>query len=516
MITFPNSPFRPVPPRFSLLSRISSSTPRNSRRSLMISLTSASVAVVFIVYLIVSTKTSHSTRFGIVIDAGSSGTRIHVFGYNNERGDFPLLDLDRTAVMRVSPGLSSYVEEPERAGDSLVELLEFAKGKVEKDLRRETEVRLMGTAGLRMVDGGVREKILESCRRVLRESGFRFRDDWATVIPGSDEGIYAWVAANYALGSLGGDPQKTTGVIELGGASAQITFVSDEPLPPESSHELKFQETTYKLYSNSFLHFGQNTAYKSLHEMLTSEESAKERKFIDPCAPKKNSEIVEPLRPATGAFRSKLEYQPVIHAGNFSDCRSAILMLLQKGKENCLYQQCNLGLAFVPELHGSFLATENFFFTSKFFGLGATSTLSDLALAGKQFCEGDLLKLKEKYNNLDEEDLSRYCFSSAYIVALLHDSLGISLGERRIEFANQVGDTQIEWALGAFLMQRVATDLHHANWITSVVRNDFVLLLLVVSTLLVFSTWLVSKWRRPELKTIYDLEKGRYIITRVS
>lgn len=39
---------------------------------------------------------------------------------------------------------------------------------------------------------------------------------------GTDEGSYAWVAANYALGTLGGDPQETTGIIELGGASAQV------------------------------------------------------------------------------------------------------------------------------------------------------------------------------------------------------------------------------------------------------------------------------------------------------
>ena len=32
----------------------------------------------------------------------------------------------------------------------------------------------------------------------------------------------AWVVANYALGSLGGDPLHTTGIVELGGASAQV------------------------------------------------------------------------------------------------------------------------------------------------------------------------------------------------------------------------------------------------------------------------------------------------------
>jgi hypothetical protein len=43
-----------------------------------------------------------------------------------------------------------------------------------------------------------------------------------TSFTGLDEGIYAWIATNYALGRLGGDPNKTVGIIELGGASAQV------------------------------------------------------------------------------------------------------------------------------------------------------------------------------------------------------------------------------------------------------------------------------------------------------
>ena len=57
--------------------------------------------------------------------------------------------------------------------------------------------------------------------------------------------------------------------------------------------------------------------------------------------------------------------------------------------------------------------------------------LSDFMLAGKQFCGADWVDLKKKYHALDDEDFPRYCFSSAYIVALLHDSLGISLDNDR-------------------------------------------------------------------------------------
>lgn len=37
--------------------------------------------------------------------------------------------------------------------------------------------------------------------------------------------MYAWIAANYALGTLGDDSQDTTGIIELGGASVQVSCI---------------------------------------------------------------------------------------------------------------------------------------------------------------------------------------------------------------------------------------------------------------------------------------------------
>ncbi|KAE8784662.1 Nucleoside-diphosphatase mig-23 [Hordeum vulgare] len=106
--------------------------------------------------------------------------------------------------MRVSPGLSSFAADTARAAESLRPLMEFAKEKVGGEgAAVTTEVRLMATIGLRLLEESVREAILVSCTNALRASGFRFEDSWAKVIPGSDEGVDAWVAANYALGTLG-------------------------------------------------------------------------------------------------------------------------------------------------------------------------------------------------------------------------------------------------------------------------------------------------------------------------
>lgn len=125
-------------------------------------------------------------KYGIVIDGGSTGTRIHVFGFELDGGGRPVFDFGKNGLgaMRVSPGLSSYAEDPNRAGGSLVELLEFGKSRVPKEHWGDTEVRLMATAGLRRLELRVQEAILESCRRVLRVSGFQFRDSWASVITG--------------------------------------------------------------------------------------------------------------------------------------------------------------------------------------------------------------------------------------------------------------------------------------------------------------------------------------------
>ncbi|KAB1208056.1 putative apyrase 6 [Morella rubra] len=463
--------------------------------------------------------------------------------------------------MRVNPGLSSFADDAYGAGASLKELLDFGKGRVPREHWGQTEIRLMATAGLRLLEPKLQDRILESCRQVLRSSGFKFRDEWASTITGSDEGIYAWVVANYALGTLGGDPLQTTGIIELGGASAQVTFVSSESIPPEFSQAIRFGNTTYNLYSHSLLHFGQNVAFDSLREALVSgdlnlgiikekwmsrgagwgyffklsaltkmdseslvlpkvTESVQKGIVIDPCAPKGYSHNVESWKLSPGSLEEKNRYLATLHSeGNFSECRSAALMLLQKGKEKCSYQSCYIGSTFIPKLQGKFLATENFFYTSKFFNLGPRAFLSELMMAGQQFCGEDWSKLKKKYHSLEEEDLLRYCFSSAYIVALLHDSLGVSLDDERIGVANQVGNIPLDWALGAFILHSAANlDLEHPSWIANIISGESPTLLsiIAISVVLMFAAWSVSKWRKPQLKTIYDLEKGRYIVTRIN
>ncbi|VVA91283.1 unnamed protein product [Arabis nemorensis] len=401
-----------------------------------------------------------SPRYSVVIDGGSSGTRVHVFGHRIESGK-PVFDFGggNYASLKLSPGLSAYGDNPDGASVSVTELVEFAKGRVPKGMLKESDIRLMATAGMRLLEANVQEQILEVTRRVLRSSGFKFRDEWASVISGSDEGIYAWVVANHALGSLGGDPLQTTGIVELGGASAQVTFVSSEYVPPEFSRTISYGNVSYNLYSHSFLHFGQDAAHEKLLESLhnSAANSTEEGIVTDPCTPKgyildKNSH-----KDLSGFLTEESRFTSSVQAaGNFSKCRSAAFAMLQEGKEKCPYKHCSIGSTFTPNLQGSFLATENFVHTSKFFGLGEKDWLSEMILAGKRFCGEDWSKLKAKYPTFKDENLLRYCFSSAYILSMLHDSLGFDLDDERIGFADKEGeDIPLDWALGAFILNTV-------------------------------------------------------------
>ncbi|XP_014520984.1 probable apyrase 6 isoform X1 [Vigna radiata var. radiata] len=467
-----------------LFARNPKSAPSRSLSSVLLLI--LGLSFLFLLSYCAFSHSESSFRYRIIVDGGSTGTRVHVFKYRSGRALH--FGKEGLASMRVNPGLSAFSEDPVGAGGSVSKLVEFAKGRIPRVCWGETEIRLMATAGLRMLDSEVQERILESCRKVLRNSGFKFMDHWASVITGSDEGVYAWIVANYALGTLGGDPLDTTGIVELGGASAQ------------------------------------NAAHDSWKEGLVSgkfglaSQSLQERLRIDPCTPTGYSYSAESLKLPPSSESEKVRYLSTVQTmGNFSACRSAALMLLQKGKESCSHQHCDMGSTFIPYLRGNFLATENFYHTSKFFGLRPKAYLSKLITAGQEFCGEDWLRLKEKYVSHNEEDLLRYCFSSAYIVALLHDSLGIALDDERVKVANQVGSIPLDWALGAFILQTTAdADIQNHNWIATIFSDESPTLLSIIGFLLVLLTaWSISRWRKPQLKTIYDLEKGRYIITRI-
>lgn len=90
----------------------------------------------------------------------------------------------------------------------------------------------------------------------------------------------------------------------------------------------------------------------------------------------------------------------------------------------------------------------------------------------------------------------------------------------RIQYASEVDSIPLDWALGAFILQSAADlNVENYDWLSPVIGGEssshlhfFFGIFLVV----VLVSWILLRRKNPQLKTIYDLEKGKYITTRIS
>ena len=218
-------------------------------------------------------------QYALMIDAGSTGSRIHVYKFNN-CGPSPVYEYE--TFVQKHPGLSAFAGRPEEAAQSLDSLLDVAMRTVPEQLRRCTPVAVKATAGLRLLGAEQSGEILEAVRRRIG-SAYPFplaAQDPVAIMDGRDEGVFAWVTANYLMDTIRADSPSTAApyaVLDLGGASTQIVF---EPVfdaaavdmhEGDHRYELRFggpAGKTHVLYQHSYLGYGLMRARKSVHRLV--------------------------------------------------------------------------------------------------------------------------------------------------------------------------------------------------------------------------------------------------------
>lgn len=276
-----------------------------------------------------------------MIDAGSTGSRIHVYKFNN-CGPSPMFEYEVFKQRR--PGLSDYSGRPQEAAQSLDELLDEAMKIVPESLRSCTPVAVKATAGLRLLGPQQSAEILDAVRRRLEEKyPFSLQDiDSVMIMDGKDEGVYAWITANYLLNTIRSDsPADRTSyaVLDLGGASTQIVF---EPWfsKPDSSleegehkYQLKFGGKTRTLYQHSYLGYGLMKARESVHRLVEFMGSMRKpvgsarTSISSPCLAQGMSKVVEIVDEDDKARNVTMAGEDV---GSFDACNRVIELVMAK------------------------------------------------------------------------------------------------------------------------------------------------------------------------------------------
>ena len=228
-------------------------------------------------------------QYALMIDAGSTGSRIHIYKFNNCRSGTPTFEYE--VFKMTQPGLSYYAGHAEDAAGSLDVLLDEAMRVVPEEMRMCTPVAVKATAGLRLLPGTQSAEILEAVgKRIGEVYPFKLvegRDGGGGVVimDGKDEGVYAWITANYLMGTIkeGEDSDDEDGpeggsttyaVLDLGGASTQIVFEpvfeKEEGAMEEGEHkyDLKFAGRNHVLYQHSYLDYGLMRARVHVHRLV--------------------------------------------------------------------------------------------------------------------------------------------------------------------------------------------------------------------------------------------------------
>jgi apyrase len=407
--------------------------------------------------------------YSIVIDAGSKGSRLVIFKWQPEVAtprksiQIPLT----VGLKSINPGLAGSALDPSGVKQPLKELIDFATETLKPlaPVHHLIPLYLKATAGLRDLIPTARDAVMKSTIDFLSNyAPFNFDPTHALVISGEEEGAYAWLSVNALKGNLGYDRgESTVGVIDVGGASVQVSFV-----PEESHYVLQncypislTDQSTYRLYAKSYLHYGMVEANRRLASHIITENILK----VDSV-----SEIVNPcfyqgmtFSPdfATKKYKIPIAVQ-MTGVGDFLKCTEELKKLFDKQSVTCFVRDCTFDGVYQPRLdRRPFIGIGNIGKILQMAGIPAVSTLKQIRTVGAKICSMSFEQIEQSFSGLSNKTKKNLCFSVAYIYTLLTYGLGFSISDvsdptgqmSQIEFSNVVAGTKVDWALGAIIWE---------------------------------------------------------------
>jgi len=291
-----------------------------------------------------------------------------------EPENFPFVDHTprslptKLAGFRSKPGISAFAgfNETDGISGSLKPLLQASADALhlhdpKVDLS-QVPVYLGATAGMRTLSEEDRDRAMAAVRKFFRSSDNPFAfayDEQARVIAGEEEGAFGWLALNKHH-AFSADSEGTFGAIDVGGGSAQITFIPRATSVLAGIFPMHFagDKGPIHLYTHSFLRFGHTEAFKRATEILAQSVGNGSEALVEhPCLPHGLSWKVTPGEWGTSTDTEAAERRrgPVElrGTGNFSACRAFAKQLFPQTNDTCFLPPCSMFGVYQPELKDS-------------------------------------------------------------------------------------------------------------------------------------------------------------------
>lgn len=409
------------------------------------------LAIVFcIIYLMYWNKSPGNFSidplvYTIVIDAGSTGSRIHVFQLFHDKSkedsskNFDIQLVKQELFVKVKPGLSSFADKPDQATESIRPLLDKALKAIPPKYHQRTHISLKATAGLRMISDRLANMILKNIMDLFKQYPFQFNENMDIgIMDGKYEGIYSWVTLNYALKSFSLKDETSTCSLDLGGGSTQITFIPSKPDNSKDVVPFKLDESKYQIYAKSFLGFGLMSARMNMFDQDTfkflqqDDRIGKDDKF-SVCMPSMHSSVWTQQGvnyKVLGPKNAKLN--------TFENC----FKIASKSVKDKIYAPSELSNKniyafsfYYDRLKSAGALKEN----------GGQVSLASILSIAMSVCNQTVENMSI---DKTDKDYPFLCMDLTFIYTLLSQGLGIP-NSKVLNIYNTVNDMEINWALGA-------------------------------------------------------------------
>src|SRR3990167_2918578 len=362
---------------------------------------------------------AESSHYAIIVDAGSSGSRLHIFEYNNTAKRVPVIkDIFSEAT---KPGLSSFAEHPEDASSSLKKLLDDATQALQQQQinPHAVTINILATAGMRLLPEYKQTAIYTNVINYLKNN-YAFIIGEVTTINGKTEGLYGWLDINYLLGNFA-THQATMGSLDMGGASTQIAFATEDNIKPEDRLFVTIANQHYQVFSKSFLGLGQDQARDSMLNHVAANSCYPRNYFF------KETEVGDFL---------------------LESCQAAYTQLIQDKQVSSQLEST----------HGqSFVAYSGIYYSYNFFNVEKTPDATSFESRLRTVCNKTWQELQQEYPQIPEKYLATYCANGVYFDELLYYTYGLD-GSRLI-VTNKINGREIDWTMGAMLYRVSNSDV---------------------------------------------------------